>query len=71
MYAWNAFGSYVEKSRVVVLTRIKIWVGPRALFVEEEHVVLRQPPCTQVPFVVGCVLFVVECSFCLQKKIDI
>ena len=39
--------------------------------VEEVRVVPGQPPRPQVPYVVDCILFVVEWSSCLQKEIDI
>ena len=41
MYAWNASGSWVKKSRVVASTRLEIQVGLEAFLVEEKFMVLR------------------------------
>ena len=64
-------GSLMERSRVMTLSGLEIKVRPGALLVEEKRVVPRQPSCLQMPFVVGHILFVVECSFCLQKETDV
>ena len=61
----------MERSRVTTLVGLGIRVELRALPMEKKHVVPRQPPCPQVPFVVECVLFVVESSFCLQKETNV
>ena len=60
-----------KKSWVATLVELKIRVGPGAFLAEEERVVSRQPPRPQVPFVVDRVLFVMECSFCLQKETNV
>ena len=61
-------GSWAKRNQVVASAGPKIRVGPGALFVEKERVVLRKPPHPQVSFVVGRVLFVAKCLFFLQNE---
>ena len=68
MYAWNASWVIGEKKRVVALTGPGIRVEPKVLLVEEERVVPRQLPRPHALVMVGCVRFMVKCSFYLQKK---
>ena len=62
-------GSWVESNRVEALVGFEILGELRVLSMDEEHVVSRQPPRPQVLGEVDRVLFVVVCSFYLQKKI--
>ena len=71
MYAWNAFGAWVEISQLTTSAGLGIQVGIKALLIQKERVVPRQPLRPQMLFVVNRVLFVKECSFCLQKETDV
>ena len=55
----------------MALVELEIRVRPEAFAVEEEHLVLRQPPRPHVSYVVDRVFFMVECLFCLLKEIDV
>ena len=60
--------SLMKRSQVAALVGLGIRIELRALLVEDERVVLRQPLHPQALVEVNRVLFVVECSFCLKKE---
>ena len=66
-----SLGSWAERSRVTTSVGLGIQVEPGAFPVDEKHMVPMQPPRPQAPFVVDRILFVVECTFFLQKEIDV
>ena len=58
----------MERSRIMELARLGIQVELGVFLVEKEHMVSRKPPHPQMPFVIDRILFVVECSFYLQRR---
>ena len=51
----------------VTLMEFSIRVEFGVLYVEEEHEVLKQPPRSQAPYMVGRALFMMEYSFVFLK----
>ena len=61
----------MEKSRVDVLGELEILRKLGIQPMDKVRVVPRQPPRPQMPYIVGHILFMMECSYSLQKEMDI
>ena len=61
-------GSSVERSQVAALARLEILKELGVLPMDEERVVLRQPPHPQVPYEVGRILVVVVYPLSRKEK---
>ena len=57
-----------EIIQVLVLVKLGIQARPRVLLVNEERVVLRQPPRPQVPYEVGHIFDVVVYPWSTKRK---